>query len=101
MMRGLFLNCCLSGCSDFEYTADLALFDSFGLSLYHLFVDAEVAKVAPNWNAVRDRLAASAELQDDLERTGRTPSFREDALLAQGLCLQQFMDEHSTQATVA
>lgn len=99
LMYGLFLNCCFTGCSDFEYTADLALFDCFGLSLYHLLVDPDVADVAPHWNALGDRLAACAELQGDLERSGRTPSTEEDTMLAQGLCLQEFVDEHITQTT--
>lgn len=86
LLDGLLLNCRFGACSDFEYTAELGLFDLFGLRLYHAWVEPAVVDAgAPSWNALAERLAVCAELRSQLDAAGRVPRPDEDELLAKGL----------------
>lgn len=99
LLDGLVLNCRFGSCSDFEYTADLGLFDMFGLQLYHAWVAPEVAEVASSWNALSEYLAACAELRAMLDREGRPREPGEDEILARGLWLEEWLEEAGAQAT--
>merc|ERR1740129_906380 len=99
LLEGLLLNCRFGGCKDFECTEDLALFDKFGLPLYHAWVDSDVAKVAASWNALTERLVVCAEIRDNLERERRQPTPDEDARLAEGVWLEDWLEETRAQST--
>jgi len=99
LLEGLLLNCRFGGCKDFECTEDLALFDMFGLPLYHAWVDSDVAKVAASWNALTERLVVCAEIRDNLERERRQPTPDEDARLAEGVWLEDWLEETRAQST--
>lgn len=100
LLDGLDVNCRFSGCLDFEYTADMALFDYFDLHIFHVWVEADVAKVAGSWNELSERLAVCAEIRADLECGKRRPTPAEGEKLAQAIWLEEWLEETRSQATL-
>jgi len=98
LIDGLLLNCRFGDCVDFEYTPELGLFDYLGLRLFHVWVDRDIAVVAPSWNALTERLVICCELRDQVDG-GRRPKPEEESMLAAGVWLEQWLEETRTQST--
>lgn len=98
-MDGLDVNVRFSGCSDFEYTEDLALFDCFDLQVFHVWVDPKVAEVANGWNTLAERLVICDEIRGDLEKQSRPPTPAECEKLAKAVWLEEWLEETRPQVT--
>jgi hypothetical protein len=99
LLSGLDVNCQFSACAEFEYTRDLALFDCFGVKLFHVWVEPKVAAVATSWNVLAERLAISSEIRGNLEQDKRVPTPEEDDILAEAIWLEEWLEDTRTQAT--
>mmetsp|Transcript_31809 Transcript_31809/g.92985 ORF Transcript_31809/g.92985 Transcript_31809/m.92985 type:complete len:494 (+) Transcript_31809:125-1606(+) len=99
LIDGLILNCGFRHCKDFEFTPELGLFDCVGVQLFHVWVEPEVAAVAAGWNQLSEQLATCSEIRSRLEKDGGEPTEDEDELLAKGLWLEQWLEEHRAQST--
>ncbi|CAJ1382055.1 unnamed protein product [Effrenium voratum] len=99
LLDGMLVNCDFSDCGEFEDSSSTGLFELFKLQLFHVWVDREVHKVAPNWNDLMDYLGFSAELQCILAEEQRAPSEEEEEKLCRASFLQEWLQANRAQAT--